>query len=680
MRGQHPSNVDRVLHNAHLLQHNGRLRQAEAAYHQLLRQYPNHPGGLCGLGTLALQAGRPEAALPLLQRSVQVAPRDAVCRLNLGLAHQALGQIEAAIESLTTAVQLRPNLAESQLRLGLILAQTQRYPEAVRALRRAIASQRDDIRGYVGLSQALIAQGRVDKAADALQKALQIEPNNPACHVDLGNLRIVQNRHGDAMTCYRHALEFRPDHRPALDNLVDTQLKVCEWAGIPRLRERYLEPAVANAANTEAPARPMLVTRLPIAVTEAEQQAVARAMVRVRSTLLNKRLRGRVDFTYGHDHDNGKLRIGYLSTDFCNHATSHLIQDLFALHDRSRFTIFAYAIGPDDGSAYRRRIQADCDYFRDAHTADAIELARIINGDHIDVLIDLNSHSGRNRIETLALRPAPIQVGYLGYPGTSGAPFIDYILTDHVVTPAETQPWYDEKFVFLPHCYQINSRRPAPPDSPSRAACGLPEQGFVFCCFNTHYKLEPSFFALWMRLLNKIPGSILWLLDGPEEMMANLRKEAAHHGIAANRLIFARHQPVEKHISRLGQADLFLDTRFYNAHTTASDALWAGVPVLTLAGDRFAGRVGKSLVTAAGLPELAVASPEEYESTALRLALNPDQLANIKARLTTNRETCALFDTPAFVHHLEQAYLRMWSAYRAGTAPTQIAIPASAEP
>lgn len=650
----------------------GRLRQAEMLYRQLLVARPDHVEALQGLATIALQAGQPAAALPLLERAITRAPRNAACHLNLGLAYQALGWPEQALASIDQALRQQPGFAEAHYRRGLLLARQHRHTEAIRALRRAIAARRDDARAHAGLSSTLAAQGQLDKAVAALQRAIELQPHNPAFHVDLGNLRIAQKRRDLAIACYRRALQLAPDHRAALDNELSNRIKLCDWDDIQNLRASYLEPALAQATTTVAPAGPMLVIQLPIAITDAEQQLIARAMTRVRTAPLTP-IRQRLAFQH-NPYRNDRLRIGYLSTDFCKHATTHLMQDLFALHDRTAFEVWAYAIGPDDNSTYRHRIQADCDHFLDAYTTDPVDLARQIHADQIDILIDLNGHSGANRIETLALKPAPIQVSYLGYPGTSGAPFVDYLITDRIVTPPGSERWFDEQLVYMPPSYQINSARPQATIQSPRSDCGLPDKGFVFCCFNAHYKLDPTFFAIWMRLLRQLPGSVLWLLDGPPQTIANLRDTAVSQGIDPQRLIFSPRLKVADYLARLRLADLFLDTRYCNAHTTASDALWAGVPVLTVAGERFAARVGKSLVTAAGLPELAVPSIEDYEATAMRLATQPGELTALKAKLAAQRDTCPLFDTARFVRHLEQAYRQMWVHYQDGKPPRPIEI------
>lgn len=372
-----------------------------------------------------------------------------------------------------------------------------------------------------------------------------------------------------------------------------------------------------------------------------------------------------------------KLRVGYLSTDFHRHATAYLIAELFELHDRARVEVCAYSYGPDDGSAIRRRLVGACDRFVEIAGASFEDAARCIYRDEIDILIDLKGYTRATRTEILALKPAPIQVSYLGYPGTMGADFIDYIITDRFISPPDQEPFFSEKFVYLPDCYQVNDRqRKIAEQTPTRTESGLPEDGVVFCCFNNTYKITPAVFDIWMRVLKGIPGSVLWLLEANGGSVVNLRREAKKRGVHPERLVFTPRMSMEKHLARFRIADLFLDTFPYNAHTTASDALWAGLPVLTCAGETFASRVAGSLLTAIGLPELITTSLADYEALALRLARSPARLAGLRKRLQKNRLTAPLFDSPRFTRHIESAYQMMWEVYLKGEAPHRMDVPA----
>jgi len=370
-----------------------------------------------------------------------------------------------------------------------------------------------------------------------------------------------------------------------------------------------------------------------------------------------------------------KLRLGYLSGKLHVHPGAHLLVGLVEHHDRERFELIAYGFDRDDGSALRRRLVSAFDRFVDIYEMREQDAARLIHADAVDVLVDLHGFTPDGRAKILAYRPAPLQVNYLGYPGTMGADFIDYIIADRFVIPPDQQSFFSEQIVYLPDCYQCNDdKREIAEHTPSRADCGLPEKGFVFCCFNGTYKIAPDFFDIWMRLLRALPGSVLWLFEANKLVRANLEREAKARGVAPERLVFAPRLPQAEHLARHRLADLFLDTLPYNAHTTTSDALWAGLPVLTCTGDTFAGRVAGSLLRAIGLDELITASPREYEALALQLARDPERLARLRARLMQNRRTHPLFDTERYTRHLEAAYLRMHELRKSGQPPAGFSI------
>ena len=375
-------------------------------------------------------------------------------------------------------------------------------------------------------------------------------------------------------------------------------------------------------------------------------------------------------FVFGR-RERSKLRLGYLSADFHEHATALLTAELFECHDRERFEVYAYSYGDDDGKGMRQRLEASFDRFTDIRALSVIDAARAIHRDQIDILIDLKGYTQGSRSAILGFRPAPIQVNYLGYPGTLGGDVCDYIVTDAFVTPPMSAPDYSEAFALMPDSYQPHGRHGIIGEKPSRAAAGLPESGFVFCCFNQAYKITPAIFDVWCRLLLSVPDSVLWLLNTPMAE-GNLRREAFHRGITAERIVFAADWPQSEHLGRLQLADLVVDTAPYNAHTTASDALWAGVPIVTCAGDTFPSRVAGSLLNAIGLQELVTGDLDEYFELALSLAGDPDRLAALKEKLAANRMSSALFGIEAYTRHLETLYRRMWRKHLDGEHPGAI--------
>jgi predicted O-linked N-acetylglucosamine transferase (SPINDLY family) len=372
----------------------------------------------------------------------------------------------------------------------------------------------------------------------------------------------------------------------------------------------------------------------------------------------------------GERYAHERIRLGYFSADLHNHATAHLMAELFERHDRSRFEVFAFSFGPIQHDAMRERLVKAFDHFFEVAALSHRAIAAMARQWEIDIAVDLKGYTQDCRPGILALRPAPLQVNYLGFPGTLGAPYIDYLIADAVVVPREHFAFYSEKVVHLPHCYQVNdSQRRIADAVPSRGELGLPETGFVFCCFNNNFKITPDVFSVWMRLLAQVPGSVLWLLEGNTAIRQNLSREAQQRGIDPGRLVFAPRMALPEHLARHRQADLFLDTFYYNAHTTTSDALWAGLPVLTCLGNTFAGRVAASCLAAVGLPALTTHSHDEYEALALKLARDPNALAAIKNTLAQHRASHPLFNTQLFTQHIEQAYSTMWQLHLQNLPP-----------
>jgi predicted O-linked N-acetylglucosamine transferase (SPINDLY family) len=379
----------------------------------------------------------------------------------------------------------------------------------------------------------------------------------------------------------------------------------------------------------------------------------------------------------GERYAHRKLRLAYLSGDFYEHATAFLMAGVFEQHDRARFETFAVSYSPDDRSEMRVRLQAAFDRFLDVRGESDAAVAALLRQMEIDIAVDLKGYTGRARPGILGLRPAPVQAHYLGYPGTMGAASIDYLLADRIVIPDRDKAYYDEAIIHLPDSYQCNdSRKRVDEQTPSRKQLGLPERGFVFCCFNSNYKIMPEIFEIWMRLLHSVPGSVLWLFEENASAADNLRSEAQARGIAAERLVFAKRVPLHTHLARLKQADLVLDTLPYGAHTTASDALWVGVPVVTCLGTTFAGRVAASLLEAVESTELITPSLQDYEARARALAQDAEALSRIRTTLTGKRETCTLFDTARITRHLEAAYEEMSRRQQRGERPASFAVQA----
>ncbi|MFN6560951.1 MAG: TIGR03032 family protein [Nostoc sp. ChiSLP01] len=621
----------------------GQIYQAVLAYQQALTINPTYAKAHNSLGMVQVAEKNLEKAIACFESAILSNPNYAFAHNNLGLVWQMQGKLSAAATKFRDALQKNPNYPEAYLNLGIVLEAQENLQAAIACYRCAIRHKPDYIKAYNRLGSALLSlamtsQGEVDEARVAFEKVLQLQPDSAEAFNYLFYLKEMtcdwQMRQSDLTRIWEQTLSEIEKRKPTTIGPFDTLYK-------PWDRNFLLKIAQTHGENIKAQ-------------WASEKQSL--------------------NFTHSRSLD-GRLRIGYLSNDFRNHATSHLMKSLFNLHNRANFEIFAYSFGTDDNSEYRQHIVANCEHFQDITTLSTEESARQIYDDGIHILIDLKGYTAGSRSAILALRPAPIQVNYLGYPGTMGADFIDYIISDSAVTPPEFANSFSEKLVTLPHSYQVNDRQQPIASTPmTRSQYGLPEIGFVFCCFNNNYKIEPQIFDVWMRILAAVPGSVLWLLVRFPAAEDNLKREAQARGIDSDRLIFTQYHAKAEHLARHQLADLFLDTLYCNAHTTASDALWAGLPVLTCIGKTFASRVAASLLTAVGLPDLITNNLEQYEQLAIHLAHSPTALPELKQRLAKNRTTYPLFDTPRFTRNLEQAYSAMWEIYATGNPPQTIEV------
>lgn len=636
--------------------------EGQAALAAALKALPQSGRDLNNLGVLAHELGNNEAAIAILRQSLAVRPDHAETHCNLAVVLRALDRHEEAVEACQRAVTLDPTLAKAHNIMGWALQKLERTKEAIDAFQKALELDVGFVEtSFIANLGTLLADiGRLDEAIALFRFAVQIDPTRTDAACDLGRLLCEKGRPEDALAVYQQALAVAPTPIPALHAITRRRRWDCQWTNLDADEAPLLELLRQATVKTRLEPFPFLATAASAADLLRCAQAWAEGFsVPPGSRFVHSAARRQL-------RPGERIRIGYLSADYYNHATTILITELIEKHDRTQFEVIGYSTGQDDGSLARKRIIKAFDRFVELNDRTDAEAARAIYQDKVDILVDLKGYTTDARTQILAWRPAPIQVNYLGYPGAMGADFIDYVIGDPIVTPLNDQPHFSETILQLPHCYQPNDRhRQIAERTPSRSQCGLPENGIVLCCFNANYKITPVFFDIWMRLLMAVPGSVLWLIDSGTASQQNLRKEAAARGVDPRRLVFAPKVSVPDHLARHRLADLFLDTLPYNAHTTASDALWAGLPVVTCMGDRFSGRVGASLVIAAGLPQLVTTSLREYEETALRLAQSPAELAAIKRELEQNRMSCALFDIETYTHDLEALFTRMIEDRRA---------------
>ncbi len=684
----------------------GILRTAEELYEKILLVAPQQPDALHLLGVARFQQGRLDDAAGLVSKALAINPDASAYHNSMGRIELRRGHRDLALQHLRKALELSPqnpeayfNLAEAELAVGNLddaIANYERtlvlkpvYPDARFGLAQAVRLRRgwaeaiphyqiaaaqapDSPVAHHALASALVMGGHVNDALRLFEEGVKKWPTHADLWVGLGSTRFVVSQIPQAIEAYEKAIELAPQRVDALDGLVECRRRDCDWRDDmleleQRLRQAYLQ-AVATGQNV-----PMRIfTALYTPFGPAELLAIARSNaqgakpVGARPLMRDAVLR-----------DQGRIRVGYLIADVRNHPNAHNTLLLYGLHDRQRFEVFTYSWGPDDNSPYRQKILRDSEHFVEMRGWSDEAMAQRIAADGIHILVDLMGHTGDNRMGVLARRPAPVQINYLGFPGTSGADFVDYIIGDPVVTPLDRAGDFSESLIILPDTYQINSVRevPLPPPLP-RAQLGLPEQGFVYCCFNNPYKIDPHVFGIWMDILSQVPGSVLWLFQGSARVDAHLRAQAERAGIDPARLVFAPSVPREQHIARIQAADLFLDTDRYNAHTTASDALWAGVPLLTVPGETFASRVAASLLRAAQLPDCVQPDWDAYASKAVALAQQAKsaELQNWKQHLRERRMRLPVFDTPRLVRHLEAAYMEVDSRVRAGQPPSHLVV------
>lgn len=646
--------------DAHLslgLIHAGRGEADEAigCYRRALEQMPAHLPALNSLGNALVAAGDQAGAEDCFQRALAVTPADADTVVNFGNLRAEQGRLTEAQSLYERALGTRAGF-DALCNLGKLFRRQGRYAEALARFQQALALADASAPAMADIASTYRDMGELTQAEAWYQKALALAPDNTETCRELGDVLKLRGRFEEAAQQYRRALELKADCYPALGGLIYVQQQMSDWRGIEALWARASREAIGKAG---AGITPFSILAQP--TTAAEQLACARVWAEAETGVFAAQ-RTSTGFVFAPASARpAKLRIGYLSWDLHEHATSYLIAELFELHDRNRFDVLAFSYGPDDGSAIRARMRAAADDFIDIAALPHRDAAQRIYDQRIDILVDLKGYTQGARPQIPALRPAPVQVNWLGYPGTMGMAEIDAIIADDFIIPAGAEADYSEKVVRLPDCYQINDRRrEISAETPSRAECGLPETGVVFCCFNQSYKILPAVFSSWMRILEAVPGSVLWLLETHPRAVENLRDEARARGVAAERLIFAPRRPLPAHLARYRLADLALDTFPYTSHTTASDALWAGCPLITYAGATFASRVAGSILRAAGMPDLISATADACEKQAIELANSPARRAELRARLAANRDSCALFDSPRFVRSLEAAYDRLW--------------------
>jgi protein O-GlcNAc transferase len=647
-----PHETDALRFRAEIFGATGRTTEAIETWRTLARQHPADAGILRNLGSALLVARAPLEAASVLRAAIDIEPENSRAHNNLGLAQLRVGDLAGAAASLETAVSIEPAYALAHLNLGLAREASGNRAGAQHSYRQAL-----ELDPHLSTARFQLSALMRDADASAARREEERALESHAL-----NLMTIRD-YAAAIPILTQLLESSAQLNYLEGTLFHCKLQCCDWSAY--------ENTVAALDEQVVRGRPAV---LPFSYfvhsdSAARQRQCSQIFAADRHPAQPRQIPPVLQA------ENGRITIAYLSFDFYEHATAYLIAGLLEAHDRERFTVLAISYGPDDRSAMRLRLHSAVDEFVSVNSFSDLEVAQLLAEHGVQIAVDLKGFTGGARTGILAQRAAPVQVNFLGYPGTMGAPYIDYIIADRHVIPASDRPHYSEQVVELPHCYQPNDpRRPRPVAAPPRESFGLPPQGFVFCCFNNVYKIAPVIFDAWMELLGAVEDSVLWLLEGPAIALANLRSVARARGVRPDRLVFAPHVSRNQHLPRYLHVDLFLDTWPCNAHTTASDALWMGIPLVTLTGQAFPGRVASSLLHAVGLPELCTTSVAQYTTLALRLARDPQERAALQRHLESVRVHCTLFDSASYCRHLETAYIEMWNRHQRAEPPAPLLI------
>jgi predicted O-linked N-acetylglucosamine transferase (SPINDLY family) len=675
---------------------NSNLESAELYLKQALRLQSNNPHVLRLLGVIAAQRKQYSEALKFLNTALKALPKNALALSNLGNVYFELKEYSNALDAYDKSIKIDPKYEEAYSNKGNTLYELKRFDDAIAHHDKALSLRPDYAQGWSNKGNALNELKRFNEALLHHDKALSLKPDYAEAWFNKGNALKELKRFEEALLHYEKSLSLKPDYAEAWFNkgnalkdlkeydkaivhfekglslksdidwlsgdLLHLKMKTCSWTS---LRDDLKELSIKIIENQRV-IQPFCLLALIDDSTLHKQSSE----IYIKNKYLENLALGDIPKFAKKE----KIRIAYFSADFRNHAVSILTAELFELHDKNRFEIIGISFGFDDKSPIRLRLSQAFNQFIDVVEMSDLEIAKLSRELQIDIAVDLGGHTAGSRTGIFSYRAAPIQLSYIGYLGTMGANYYDYLLADKTIIPDDLQQFYSEKITYLPS-YQVNDRKRFISEKQfTRAELGLPERGFVFCCFNNNYKILPSIFKGWIRVLKAVDSSVLFLYVENKWAMQNLQEAFEAEGINISRLVFASHMPKEENLARYRACDLFLDTFPYNAGTTASDALWAGVPVLTRMGQSFASRVAASLLNAIGLPELITNTQEEYEALAIELALNPQKLAEIKLKLANNRLTTPLFDTPLFAKNLEAAYLQMYERYQADLQPDHISI------
>ena len=639
----------------------GHLDRAIQAYKKVISMNPNLAETHNNLGVIYKEIGNIKLAVSSYKDAIKNKPDFIEAHNNLGILYKESFQFLKAKDSFKKVIELKPDYAEAHNNLGLVFMNLGQFVDAHNCYKNALKFKPDYALSYNNIGTVLGVLGKTKAAVESYEKAIALNPDYADAYNNLGNVLRNRRKRVEALSCFEKAYKIEPNTAYLFGAVLNTKMHLCIWDNFDSNISKLSEKIKKNQKAIGPFALKALIDDLSIQKKAAEifvEDQFQSNFLKYKSEIHQK---------------NSIIRIGYFSADYKIHPTSYLCAELFELHDRSKFEIHAFSYSKDTKDKMNLRIKKGVDCFHDVLSMSNEDLVNLSRSLEIDIAVDLGGYTANSRTKVFAMSLAPIQVNYLGYPGSMHADYMDYLVADKVLIPENKKEYYSEKIVYMPDTYQVNiSEQNVANEELTRKDLDLPEKGFVFCCFNNAYKITPSTFEGWMNILNHVENSVLWLLVNNETSIANLKKEANKHGIKENRLVFAPYISSEKHLNRIKYADLFLDTLPYNAHTTTSDALRMGLPVLTLQGKSFASRVAASLLNAVNLPELITNSQKHYESLAVELAKNPKKYKNIKSKLLNNLPNAPLFNSTLFTRNLESAYEVMFEKYHQGVEPDHI--------
>ena len=627
---------------------NGKINEALNLYLELIENDKNNPQLLFLLGTAYTQIEKNIEGVDYLKKSLSIKPNNASAYSNLGNAYKNLNRYEEALTSFDKAIQINPNFADAYSNRGVILQEIKHFDEALKSYDSAIKINPNHFFSHGNKGITLKDLDRYDEALKSYDKAIQINPNFIEGYNNKGNALKDLKRYEEALNNYKKVLDLKPEYEYNIGRVLHFSMYLCDWNNFEVL---------SNKINTGVEKKTRVIEPFSfLGISDNPEHAKYAAEIFVKNKLTKNFEVSSISKKYNHK----KPRIGYFSGDFHDHPVLHLTMDIFKNHDKSKFDIFGFSHGLKKNDKWRAEVKNYFTQFKDINKVSDKEAVSIARDLELDIAIDLSGLTGNPRGGIFSNRVAPVQINYLGYPGTYGADYMDYIIADETVIPKENFKYYSEKVLYLPECYQSNMRsKDIAKKEFKRSDFGLPEEVFIFSSFNNNYKITPGMFDVWMKILKSVPNSVLWILKSNEKATTNLKIEANKKGINPDRIILADHLPNDEHLKRIKLADLFLDSFPYNAHTTASDAARMGVPLITLKGRSFHSRVGSSILNCINMKELITKNETDYLNLAIDLATNPKKLNKLKDKLKDNITKSPLFDSDKFTKNLEDLYLKI---------------------